>query len=114
MKNLAKITLLCVGFMSFTALANTVTAPATIKSITNWSGGGNEELTVILNENSITNPAGCPRAAYVLPASHSDIARSMLLAAKVSNQQVTLVIWGGGCSGSNSNQPAIVNVGLPE
>ena len=100
------------GFnVSIANAQNQQTNNVTIDRMINFGSGGGEALFIITQE-AIVNPNRCTRdTRYVLTAATSDISRSMLLAAKVNNTPVKLVISGSNCS---SDYPAIVAVELPE
>ncbi len=105
---------LLTSFVSI-AHANESTGAVKIKSITNWVGTENnpkESLHIKTHETSLTNPAECSKTdSYILKAT-SAISRSMILTAITAKSNVSLTIWGGGCT--DSNQPIIVAVSLTE
>lgn len=114
MKNTIK--LLTVAYMLISGVVTQVHANAnsyligTPLVISNWSGGGNEDLWIKLDQPT-KNPAGCANSSfYILEQSSSDLSRSIVLGAKLNNERLGLVIYGGGCTATG--YPVVVNVSL--
>lgn len=114
MKKIIKVILLsCMisGFFISYAHAGNIPIKATIHTISNWGGAGDESIWVSMNA-AFVNPAGCRNTGwYILANDMSDVSRAMLMGGKLNNSRVGIVVYGGGCT--DSGYPMIVNVSLP-
>lgn len=91
---------------SFANAENQKTGEIQITQVENWVAG--EGLFIKTSQTNLTNPANCTVTdRYFLPGSSSEVSRSMILSAIVTNQAVDLTIYGDACS---SNRPQIVAV----